>query len=328
MKIQCFLRKTLVFLSIVSYQNYNSPERLIASYALIVSAIFRLAPTSARLQVNINKINSAIPAVKELLDIIQKYNIHCAIESTYKTYQSFKDSIELKGINFSYTDKPVLKNINLKIKKGEFIGITGVSGAGKTTLADIIAGLYKPISGEILIDGKRIFNDLKISYIPQEFTIISETIRENVAFGNNNIDDEKVIDALKKAQLYDHIVNNYSKGIYEAPFTDSDGLSMGQKQRLAIARALYQDSDILIIDEGTSSLDLKTENKICKVLENLKGKKTIIAIAHRLSTIKLADRIIFIKNGHIDGDGPFEQLNTMNHDFKELVKFASLQNGA
>ena len=200
-----------------------------------------------------------------------------------------------------------------------------MSGAVKTTLVDIIAGLLKPDKGEIFIDGKIQALPLKIGYIPQEVSIINATIRENVAFGSNKIDDKKIINALKKAQLYDFIMQNYSDGIYANPFVDSTGFSQGQKQRLAIARALYSTPDILILDEATSSLDLKTEDELCSVLLSLRGEKTILAIAHRLSTIKSADKIIFMKNSEIVDISEFNDLINKNNDFKELVKLASFK---
>ena len=151
------------------------------------------------------------------------------------------------------------------------------------------------------------------------------TIKENVTFGSQNQDDTNVIEALKKAQLYNFIEQNFKDGINSNPFIDSTGFSHGQKQRLALARALYSDSDILILDEATSSLDLKTEDEICNILKDLKGQKTIIAIAHRLSTIKFADRIIFMKKGEISDTGTFEELINKNSDFKELVNLATLK---
>mgnify|MGYP003290024348 CR=1 FL=1 len=315
-----------VLLAIISYQNINSTDKLISSFALIATAIFRLAPTISRLQVNINGINSTLPVITEFLSIYDTYKVADTIPITNKKFQEFNQSIELKNVSFAYDETPILNNINLKINKGEYIGIAGLSGAGKTTLADIIAGLYIPNKGEILIDDKPLKNSLKIGYIPQEFMLITGTIRENIAFGNNEIDDDRVIQALKQAQLYDFINKTCPKGIYEAPFTDSDGLSQGQKQRLAIARALYTNPDILIMDEATSSLDLKTEDKICEILENLKGDKTIIVIAHRLSTLKPADRIIFIKNGEITGNANFEELIKINPDFQELAMLSELKN--
>ena len=315
-----------VLLAVISYQNYTEPDKLIASFAIIVSAIFRLAPTISRIQVNLNGINSAMPIVNELLTICRDLDIKNYKEPKNPEFADFNTSLELKNISFEYEkDKPILKNINLTIHKGEFIGIAGLSGAGKTTLVDIIAGLLTPNSGEIFIDGNIQKNPLKIGYIPQEVSLINASIKENVAYGCSEIQDERVIDALKKAQLYDFIIENYKDGINANPFVDSSGFSQGQKQRLAIARAMYSNPDILILDEATSSLDLKTEDEICSVLMSLKGNKTIIAIAHRLSTIKNADRIAFMKNSEIVDISEFNELINKNADFRELARLASVK---
>lgn len=315
-----------VLLAVISYQNYTEPDKLIASFAIIVSAIFRLAPTISRIQVNLNGINSALPIVDEFLTICDDLDIKNVKEPQKPIFAEFNKSLELKNIYFEYEkNKPILKNINLTINKGEFLGIAGLSGTGKTTLVDIIAGLLTPKSGEILIDGKPQENSLRIGYIPQEVSLINASIKENVAYGCSEIWDERVIDALKKTQLYDFILENYKEGIEANPFVDSNGFSQGQKQRLAIARALYSNPDILILDEATSSLDLKTEDEICSVLMSLKGEKTIIAIAHRLSTIKNADRIAFMKNSEIVDISEFNELINKNADFRELARLASFK---
>lgn len=297
-----------------------------ASFAVIVSAIFRLAPTISRIQVNLNGINSALPIVDELFTEYENFGMQNLKPLEQKEFIPLKSSIELRGVNFEYEpEKPVLKNISLTINKGEFLGIAGLSGAGKTTLIDIISGLLEIKSGEIFIDSKKYdsFPPLKIGYIPQEISLINASIRENVAFGSPSIDDNQVIDALKKACLYDFVIQNYKDGIYANPFVDATGFSQGQKQRLAIARALYSNPDILILDEATSSLDLKTEDEICNVLNSLKGEKTIIAIAHRISTIKTADRIAYIKNAEIVDIAACEELSSINPEFSELVRLAS-----
>ena len=315
-----------VLLAVISYQNYTEPDKLIASFAIIVSAIFRLAPTISRIQVNLNGINSALPIVDEFLTICDDLDIKNVKEPQKPIFAEFNKSLELKNIYFEYEkDKPILKNINLTINKGEFLGIAGLSGTGKTNLVDIIAGLLTPKSGEILIDGKPQENSLRIGYIPQEVSLINASIKENVAYGCSEIWDERVIEALKKAQLYDFILENYKEGIEANPFVDSNGFSQGQKQRLAIARALYSNPDILILDEATSSLDLKTEDEICSVLMSLKGEKTIIAIAHRLSTIKNADKIAFMKNSEIVDISEFNELINKNADFRELARLASFK---
>lgn len=314
-----------ILLAIISYQNFEEVDKLIASFAVIVSAIFRLAPTISRIQVNLNGINSALPMVDELLGLYEAFGMQNLGELKDKTFANFENSISIENLSFGYNDeKLVLKNINLTIKKGEFIGIAGLSGAGKTTLVDILSGLLHG-NGKILIDGKTLEAPLKIGYIPQEFNIINASIRENVAFGNPAIDDKRVIDALDKAQLLGFVNENYKEGIYANPFVDSNGFSQGQKQRLAIARALYSNPDILILDEATSSLDLKTEDEICNVLNSLKGEKTIIAIAHRLSTIKFSDRVVFMKEGTISDIAPFAELIEKNSEFKNLIELASIK---
>lgn len=312
-----------ILLAIISLQNINQTASLIASYALIASAIFRLAPSINRIQNNIIGIKNCMPILNDFFRFYEEYNINNSSNITSNdSFIEFKENIELRNINFAYEAKQVLNNINLNISKGDFIGIAGLSGVGKTTLVDIIAGLLKPQSGEILIDGEN-YNQkapsLKIGYIPQDFGIISATIRENVAFGQENIDDNRVIEALKMAKIYDYIIENFEEGIWTNPFVDSVGLSQGQKQRLAIARALYTNPDILILDEATSALDLKTEDEICDVLKNLKGKKTIIVIAHRLSTIKFADKIIFMEDAKISDIAPFEELMNKNSFFKDYI---------
>jgi len=315
-----------VLLAIITLENFSEPEKLVASFALIVSAIFRLAPTIARIQVNLNGINSALPVVDEFLYYCEKFDISNIKELEEKKFYRLQNLIELKDIYFEYTkNKPVLTNINLTIRKGEFIGIAGLSGAGKTTLVDIISGLLTPSSGQIIIDGSSENKPLKIGYIPQEFSLINGTIKENIVFGAKDFDETRVIDALKKAQLYDFITKNFKEGINANPFVDSTGFSQGQKQRLAIARALYSEPDILILDEATSSLDLKTEDEICNVLNSLKGEKTIIAIAHRLSTIKSADRIVFMKNAEISDIAAFDKLVSKNSEFRELVELAKIK---
>ena len=308
-----------ILLVIIGYQNIGSPEKLIASFGLVATAIFRLTPAIARIQVSLNGINASLPIVKEFMDFYKENGLKNLKEVANRNFEEFNKTIELSNINFEYEkNKPILKDLNLTINKGDFIGVTGLSGAGKTTLADILSGLYTQLSGEILVDGHQINRPLKIAYIPQEPCLISGTILDNITFGNDEISEERAIDSLKKAQLWNFINEKYD--LYSKPFTDSTGFSQGQKQRLAIARALYAEPDILILDEATSALDLKTEDEICSVLNELKGNKTLIVIAHRLSTLKSCDKIIYLKNGEICAEGNFDELINKSNEFNELVK--------
>ena len=316
---------------IISIQNINNTYWMIASYAVVVASIFRIAPALNRIQTSINGINASRDFVKMMLIKHEKIDFEI-IEEKIDFEIEFKNRIKLKNICFSYKkNKPVIVDLNLEIKKGEFVGIIGLSGAGKSTLADIIMGLFPPDSGEILVDNVEFnqnnFSALRklIGYVPQQINILDGSVKKNVALGvkEEDIDEEKVVNSLKKAQIYD-FVNGFDEGLDSKIIIGSAGLSQGQKQRLAIARALYRESEILIFDEATSSLDVEIEYGITQMLNELKGEKTIIAIAHRLSTLKSCDRLIYLKNGKIIDTGTFEELTQKHADFEKLIKLSSL----
>ncbi len=317
---------------IISLQNIENTSWMIASYAVLAASIFRIAPALNRVQTSINVINTSRNFVKTMIAEYEKYKFDY-VEKEIDLEIDFNSSILLKDVYFTYKKEPVIKELNLEIKKGEFCGIIGLSGAGKSTLADILMGLLPIDSGEILVDGMQLnnvsFGALRklIGYVPQQINIIDGTFKRNIAFGlrEEDIDDEKVIEALKKAQLYD-FVSNFEEGINAKVVLGSSGLSQGQKQRLAIARILYRNPQIIILDEATSSLDVQTENEITQVLNYLKGEKTIIAIAHRLSTLKTCDRLIYLKQGRIIDTGNFEDLCEKHKDFEKLVKLSNINN--
>lgn len=315
----------------ISLQNIDNTSWMVASYAIIVASIFRIAPALNRIQTAINVINSSRVFVKTIILEYEKNNFYSvAQEPEFEI--NFEKYIEFKNICFSYKTTPVIKDLNLKINKGEFIGIIGFSGAGKSTLADIIMGLLPVDSGQVFVDSVELnqntFNALRklIGYVPQQINILDGSFKRNVTLGiSNNLvnEDERVIEALKKAQLY-NFVSGFEGGINAKAILGSSGISQGQKQRLAIARALYRDPKILIFDEATSSLDLQTEEDITKMLNALKGDKTIVAIAHRLSTLKSCDRLIYLKDGQIIDIGTFDELSNKHADFKKLIKLSNI----
>lgn len=337
--IETLIVLTLLILgAIIVIQNYNQSSALIASFAMIVASIFRLAPALNRIQTAIINLPTGLSFVKELNDFYEKWDL-CEtsnspqIQNFLNSHIDFKDKISLKNIYFSYTkDKEVLKNISFDINKNDFIGIIGLSGAGKSTLADIITGLLPPASGEITIDKIKLTDAngpsfrKNIGYVPQELNVLDKSFRENIAWGKNedDIDDNRVEELLKEVQLWD-VVQSYKDGIYSIPFIGENGLSRGQKQRLAIARALYRNPDILIFDEATSALDVKVEKEITDMLLNIGRNKTIITIAHRLSTLKACNKLIYLKNGTIVDIGTFEELSAKHPDFAELVRLSSIQ---
>lgn len=331
--IEIFVVLALLLLGgIVSLQNIYTPSWMIASYAVIAAAIFRIAPALNRIQTSVNSINTSRDLAKAMILEFKKMKTDFVEEKTDFKLE-FKNSINLKDICFAYKKAQVIKNLSLEIKKGEFIGIIGLSGAGKSTLADIIMGLLPSEQGEIFVDEVQLnqqnFSALRklTGYVPQQISILDGSFKRNVGYGlaEEEIDEEKVINALKRAQLYD-FVSEFEGGINAKVIVGSTGLSQGQKQRLALARVLYRNPEILILDEATSSLDVETEHEITQTLNSLKGEKTIIAIAHRLSTLKSCDRLIYLKKGQIIDTGSFEELCTKHVDFQKLVKLSQINN--
>jgi|GEM_PF-540441 len=325
----------LILGAIISIQNFSNHTYLIASFAVVGAALFRIAPALNRVQSSIININSSREFVKKINEEYERCNF-----DNFKIYNSnpekrmdFKNKIEIKNIDFSYNEnKQIINNLSLEINKGDFIGIIGLSGAGKSTFADVLMGLLPPQTGEIFVDGNKLtaknytnFRNI-IGYVPQEVNILDKSIKENVAWGQTieKIDEEGVIKALKAAQIY-NFVNEFIEGINSCPIIGSNGLSQGQKQRLAIARALYRDPEILIFDEATSALDVEVENEITEMLKQLSHSKTIIAIAHRLSTLKACNKLVYLKDGRIVDIGSFEELASRHPDFENLVKLSSIK---
>jgi subfamily B ATP-binding cassette protein MsbA len=242
----------------------------------------------------------------------------------------FNKSIHLKEINFSYTDKVVLKNINLEINKNQTVAFIGKSGSGKSTLINLITGILNPNYGEIIIDDTSIGNiDIakwrkKIGYITQENIIFNDTIENNVTLWDELIDlkRDSYNDAIQKSHLTKHIQENSDDKV----IGDRGGmLSGGQRQRISIARELYKRPDLLILDEATSALDSETEKYIQKSIDELKGKLTILIVAHRLSTIKHADKIVVMDNGEIIESGSFNKLSVNpESSLNKFIKFQKL----
>ena len=228
--------------------------------------------------------------------------------------QRMKGEVELKNVSFSYEpNKSVLKNVSFKVNKGEMIGLVGHSGAGKSTITNIITRLYDVFDGEVLIDGvnvKNISNESlhsNIGMVLQETYLFSGSIAENIAYGKPDASVEEIIDAAKAAHAHEFIVN-LPDGYDTRLGKGGTDLSGGEKQRISIARAILMNPAILIFDEATSSLDTETEQKIQQAMQSLVKGRTTIAIAHRFSTLKNADRLVVVENGRIVEEGTHEEL--------------------
>lgn len=318
----------IILAGLITLKNYGDSSKIIASYGLILGIVFRIAPSLNRIQVALNHMNSSKDLVKKMNDEYEQNHFDVVSNVTNNNDSlEFNEKIKFEDVSFGYRENvSVIKDCSFEIKKGEFVGIIGLSGAGKTTMADILMGLLPVNSGKITVDNEEItekninaFRNLT-GYVPQEVNLLENSFKNNVAWGQDekNIDDERVIESLKLAQLYDFVQEN--GGINSV----IRGLSQGQKQRLMIARGLYKNPEILIFDEATSSLDVETEHEITKMLTSLKGNKTLIAIAHRLSTLKECDKLIYLKDGVIVDVGTFKELENRHEDFKNLIKLSQI----
>lgn len=287
-------------------------SELVPKLAGFAVAAFRLLPSVSRMTRYMNGIifNNAFlqSAYYNLLEIdgyaYEEENSDMG-EAENQSSVTFRQKLVIQDITWNYqgSEKKVLSNLSLTIHKGEAIGLMGASGAGKTTLADIILGLLQPQEGSVIMDHMDIFKNPGqwseiIGYVPQSIFLSDDTIRNNVAFGYsaNEINDDDVWSALEEAQLGE-FVKSLPQGLDTQVGERGVKFSGGQRQRVAIARALYKNPDIIVLDEATSALDNETEKAVMEAIDSLQGRKTLIIVAHRLSTIKNCDKIYEIVGG-------------------------------
>jgi ATP-binding cassette, subfamily B, bacterial PglK len=288
---------------------FYSSSTIIVTLSVFSIATFKLLPSINRLIVSVHATRYGFPAFEQIkaeLDYLQNIKINKDQKNWEKI--NFNESLSLNDINFRYegSDKLLFENLNLNIKKGEIIGISGISGKGKTTLVNLISGLLKPSKGTIQID-KKIVDDShsylqeKIGYIPQEIYLLDDSIEKNIAFfeDENEINQLKINEAIESSQITE-FVNQLPLRSKTIIGERGARLSGGQAQRIAIARALYKGSEIMILDEATSSLDVKNEDKILSTIKSFKNKKTIIIISHHLPALSICDKIYKLENSKLE----------------------------
>lgn len=304
--IETVLLMSIGFVIVINSSNYESLEKLLPFLATIAVAAQRILPILNQLYTSHATNLDQTGSLRFIITFLSKETIS-SDKKKIKPLE-FSKSIVLKNVSFSYNSKTslILKDLNLNILAGSRIGIIGKSGSGKSTLADLILGIVNPIKGEILVDGKSIINKKqswysKVANVPQNIFITEQTIAENIAFGveKSKIDLDKVKKVSKKAQISDFIE---SKSGGYLSFIGEKGLkiSVGQRQRIAIARALYKKSSLIVFDEATSSLDSDVEKKILNTIFNLSRKNyTLIIISHKLQNLKKCDFIYKIDNSKL-----------------------------
>ncbi|WP_051545392.1 ABC transporter ATP-binding protein [Butyrivibrio sp. MC2021] len=298
----------VLLVTIIIRMNMNvDVKNFAATLSAFALAAIRMLPAFNRMTEYVSGVmygKASVDAIYE--DIVQADSIKKNIRDKKNGAElEFKDTLKVDNVSFKYPegDKPVFVNACLSVEKNQSIALIGESGAGKTTLADIMLGLLTPQNGTVTVDGKDVFKNedawhRSVGYIPQMIYLIDDTIRANVTFGHENVDDERVWAALKDAQL-DEYVRSLSKGLDTVVGDRGVKLSGGQRQRIGIARALYAQPSVLFLDEATSALDSETESAVMESIEYLQGKTTLIIIAHRLTTIRNCDAIFEVGGGVI-----------------------------
>lgn len=289
------------------YFGQKDLQDFVPQLATFAVAAFRLLPAAGRINEHMSAVIYASPSVDLIYHDLKEVEELEYTDVKNDSSWHFTEKIEVTDVSYCYPDGDtnVIEDATFAINKGQTVAFIGASGAGKSTMVDIILGLLTPTFGKITADGMDIYKNLptwqkEVGYIPQTIYLSDDTIRNNIAFGvdANDINDEAVIRVLKQAQLYEFVDSLPEK---LDTFVGERGvrLSGGQRQRIGIARALYHNPQILVLDEATSALDTDTETAVMEAIDRFKGEKTIIIIAHRLSTIKNADIVYEVANGKV-----------------------------
>jgi ATP-binding cassette subfamily C protein len=305
-------------------------SRAVGTLSIFIAAGTRIAPAVLRVQQGAITIKGGLGSSKLTLDLFENLPPYPEYPEGSRRlkfdHPEFTGKISINDLSFSYSENSdfSLKNINLEVKSGEKIAIVGPSGSGKSTLIDLLIGVLQPTSGSITISETSIAEVIKqfpgsIGYVPQDIFITSSSFKDNVALGYSpeEVEYTRIHSALDQVQLLSYI-NQLPEGIETLVGERGAFISGGQRQRLGIARALYTNPRILILDEATSSLDGSTEKEVSEAIQKLKGTVTLVIIAHRLSTVRDADKVVYVEEGEIIHVGTFDEIrqNVPNFDYQ------------
>jgi ATP-binding cassette subfamily C protein len=316
----------LLFVAIAALGDHLNAET-IALLGLFAYVVLRITPSLNRVSLAVNNLRFGGAA----LDTVVR-DLHSSEEIQRRPAPGpgvtrLTQTIVVDNVSYQYPnhDETVLRDVSLTVRRGESIGLVGSTGAGKTTLVDVILGLLVPTRGRVLVDGRDIADcradwQRSLGVVSQTVFLLDDSLRRNIAFGlsDDRIDDDKVTKAVEMAQL-DEFITSLPDGLDTPVGERGVRLSGGQRQRVAIARALYRRPDVVVFDEGTSALDSLTEAEVMAAVDRLRGDRTLLMVAHRLTTVRRCDKIILLENGKISGIGTYDELLGQSDSFRRMA---------
>ena len=306
----------------------------LTTLALFLAAGFRMLPSLIRIVGAMQAIRTGSPAVQLVLDDVRSTDLLDAPpDDPRETHRTpLHSRLDVEDVTYRYPNSTatVLDGVSLSVTAGTSVALVGTSGAGKTTLVDVVLGLHQPERGRVLVDGVPIDHDLaawqrSIGLVPQDVYLIDDTLRANIALGEPDemVDQERMAQAVRMAQLDDHVAS-LPDGLDTFVGERGARMSGGQRQRLGMARALYRRPDVLVLDEATSSLDNETERRISDVISTLHGTMTVLVVAHRLSTVRSCDQVVLLEGGRVTAVGTFDEVCERSASFAHLVRLGRL----
>lgn len=324
----------IIILALVLLATYGGATggglgQVLPMLGLYAFASYRMLPAAQHIYAGLAKLRFGAAAVDGVYEDLHQRERLAEIHKRAPQALHPQGEIALEHITYNYpnADRPALKDIHLNIPVGSSVGVIGTSGAGKTTLVDVLLGLLRPDEGAITVDGEPVTDDnlrawqQSLGYVPQEIFLTDTTVADNIALGvpREHIDHEQVERCARMAQLHEFITNDMPQDYNTVVGERGVRLSGGQRQRIGIARALYHDPPVLVFDEATSALDNETEAAVMEAIDCLHQEKTIILIAHRLSTVRDCDQVILLGNGQISAAGDFEAIQRESDQLRAMT---------
>ena len=310
----------------------ESRDEIVATLGVFAYTGLRLQPSLRKIVQGLNHVRFGTAIIDDLFADRQRVD-HALVSRDLRSdppngWKRLETGIELRGVSFAYGAEaaPALRDVDLSIGRGEFVGICGPTGGGKSTLVDLIAGLLEPTEGTVTVDGHPLGAHpswwyAQLGVVSQSVFLTDDTIRRNIAFGEREsvIDEARLQRSVERAQL-NPVIRQLPAAMNTMVGERGIRLSGGQRQRVAVARALYREPSVIIFDEGTSALDSATEAALVGAINELKAGRTLISVAHRISTVRGADRIILVVDGRVTAIGTFEELQRENRLFQSLAR--------